>query len=77
MNKSEFLFILNLEKQRIKEEKEKEDYASERDHQLRLAANEEAKVNNLVDNSLYIQLNNNQINSLCVTYCVIGEGSEY
>jgi len=51
MNKSEFLFILNLEKQRIKEEKEKEDYASERDHQLRLAANEEAKVSNVVDNS--------------------------
>ncbi len=52
---------------------------TERDRQeelLRLAANEEAKVNNLVDNSLYIQLTNNQINSLCVAYCVIGEGSE-
>ena len=54
-----------------------EDDVAERDHQLRLAANEEAKVNNLVDNSWYILLTNNQINSLCVTYCVIGEGSEY
>ena len=60
--------------------KQREDEVAEKDPQeelLRLAANEEAKVNNLVDNSLYIQLNNNQINSLCVTYCVIGEGSEY
>ncbi len=60
--------------------KQGKDEATERDRQeelLRLAANEEAKVNNLVDNSLYIQLGNNQINSLCVTYCVIGEGSEY
>jgi len=38
------------EKQRIKEEKEKGDDAAERDHQLRLAANEEAKVSNVVDN---------------------------
>ena len=45
------------EKQRIKEEKEKEDDdVAERDHQLRLAANEEAKVNNLVDDSWYMQL---------------------
>ena len=61
-------------------DKQGKDEATERDRQeelLRLAANEEAKVNNLVDNSLYIQLTNNQINSLCVTYCVIGEGSEY
>ncbi len=60
--------------------KQGKDEATERDRQeelLRLAANEEAKVNNLVDNSLYIQLTNNQINSLCVTYCVIDEGSEY
>jgi len=38
------------EKQRIIEEKEKGDDAAERDHQLRLAANEEAKVSNVVDN---------------------------
>ncbi len=60
--------------------KQGKDEATERDRQeelLRLAVNEEAKVNNLVYNSLYILLNNNQINSLCVTYCVIGEGSEY
>ena len=42
------------EKQRIKEEKEKEDDdddVAERDHQLRSAANEEAKVSNVVDSS--------------------------
>ena len=38
------------QKQRIKEEKEKEDDAAERDRQLRLAVNEEAKVSNVVDN---------------------------
>jgi len=38
------------EKQRIKEEKEKgDDHAAEIDHQLRLAANEEAKVSYVVD----------------------------
>ena len=45
------------EKQRIKEEKEKEDDdVAERDHQLRSAANEEAKVSNVVDSSWYMQL---------------------
>ena len=45
------------EKQRIKEEKEKEDDdVAERDHQLQLAANEEAKVSNVVDSSWYMQL---------------------
>ena len=45
------------EKQRIKEEKEKEDDdVAERDHQLRSAANEEAKVSNVVDSSWYLQL---------------------
>ena len=39
------------EKQRIKKEKEKEDDPAEREHQLRLAANEEAKVSNVVDSS--------------------------
>ncbi len=40
------------EKQRIKEEKVKEDDdVAERDHQLRSAANEEAKVSYVVDNS--------------------------
>ena len=39
------------EKQRIKEEKEKEDDAAERDRQLRLAVNEEAKVSYVIDNS--------------------------
>ena len=61
-------------------DKQGKDEATERDRQeelLRLAANEEAKVINLVDNSLYIQLTNDRINSLCVTYSVIGEGSEY
>jgi hypothetical protein len=38
------------EKQRIKEEKEKEDDAADRDRQLRLAANEEATVSYVVDN---------------------------
>ena len=66
MNKSEFLFILNLEKQRIKEEKEKEDYASERDHQLRLAANEEAKVSNVVDSSCKLAHYVLPISSLCI-----------
>ena len=38
--------------QRIKEEeKEKEDDPAGREHQLRLAANEEAKVSYVVDNS--------------------------
>ncbi len=44
------------EKQRIKEEKEKEDDAAERYHQLRLAANEDAKVSNVVDSSWFMQL---------------------
>jgi len=40
------------EKQRIKEEKEKEDDdPADRDRQLRLATNEEAKVSNVVDSS--------------------------
>ena len=56
------------QKQRIKEEKEKEDDAAERDHQLRLAANEEATVSYVVDCSCKI------------THYVLpiaGEGSEY
>jgi len=56
----------SAEKQRIKEEQEKEE-AVESDRQQRLAANEEAKVSNLVVNSLYIQLTSKQSNSLCVT----------
>ena len=59
MNKSGFFYLLIVfvckqgideaaEKQRIKEEKEKEDDPAEREHQLRLAANEEAKVSNVV-----------------------------
>ena len=43
------------EKQRIKEEKEEDDVA-EKDRQLQLAANEEAKVSNVVDSSWYMQL---------------------
>ena len=43
------------EKQRIKEEKEEDDVA-EKDRQLQLAANEEAKVSNVVDSSWYLQL---------------------
>ncbi len=39
------------ENQRIKEEKEKEDDAAERDRQLRSAANDEAKVSDVVDSS--------------------------
>ena len=60
MNKSGFYFLIVFvckqgkdeaaEKQRIKEEQEKEEIA-ERVHQLRLAANEEAKVSYLVDSS--------------------------
>ena len=43
------------EKQRIKEENEKEDDdVAERDHQLRSAANKEAKVSNVVDSSWYM-----------------------
>ena len=42
------------QKQRIKEEKEKEDDAAERDRQLRLAANEEATVSYVVDSSCNI-----------------------
>ncbi len=44
------------EKQRIIEEKEKEDDddVAERYHKLRLAANEEAKVSNVVDSSCKI-----------------------
>ena len=43
------------EKQRIKEEKEKEDDdVAERYHQLRLADNEEAKVSNVVDSLWYM-----------------------
>ena len=60
MNKSGFYFLIVFvckqgiaEKQRIKEKKEDDDVA-ERDHQLRLAANEEAKVSNVVDSSWYM-----------------------
>jgi len=43
------------EKQRIKEEKEEDDDdAAERDHQLLLAANEKAKVSNVVDSLWYM-----------------------
>ena len=61
MNKSGFFYLFIVfvcqqgkdeaaEKQRIIEEKEKGDDAAERDRQLRLAAIEEAKVSNVVDN---------------------------
>ena len=68
-------FLTQAEKQRIKREREEE----EEDRLLellRLGVNEEAKVSNVVVNSIYMQLTNKQIDSLCVTYCVIGEGSE-
>jgi hypothetical protein len=42
------------EKQRIIEEKEKGDDVAKRDHKLRLAANEEAKVSNVVDSLWYM-----------------------
>jgi hypothetical protein len=48
--------------------KKKEDEETERDRQLRLSADQEAKVRNLVDNLLYMQLT--------VSYCLIVEGSE-
>ena len=53
-----------------------QDEAAERDRQLRLSADQDAKVRNLVDNLLYMQLISKKINSLTVSYCLIVEGSE-
>ena len=56
------------EKQRIKEEEQEkeDDDAAEIDHQLRLAANEEAKVSNVVDNSCKLAQYVLPISSLCI-----------
>ena len=57
-------------KQKIAEVEE----TAERDHQLRLAAGQEAKVSNLVFFIVYAT--HLFLNSLTVFYCLIGEGSE-